>query len=497
MIIKLYGAYIDPTSKNILVPSALEAYLTNSVNASATVPDFCPTDEFTIPINTGTNAYSYASITWGDITRYYFLTVTESPDQYSGVFNYRFSIDWAHTLRCGSLDRKFRERSVVTRSTAVALEAYEQDRSSLKSIECVSDVASSGYRIVGIYAVKRASGDLSVFSEPTYQYMGVVSNALAFGVGAVADFVNAMYFVYQMMRVTSFVQYNASGVQVATDKCSPVAFYILPAAYGVDHTPTNMTLRDSGDQEVARVWYPGEDVETVSKTFRMPLDRKYYAYEFGSNSKRVAWRSAPVAGEDAAEIHTTFILSGSPGEFSITANIDGNVIDLTDACSVPFVISNESEINVQVNRRNLSLISSGVQIVGGIATQNAAMLYSGAMSAASSVADVGSTSFPTITGSGNLYSESVTTFGGDLTVDILKMFRYDLTQNARYKNLQFGMVGAKEINAFPQTAFIRVYLEGDLFPIPENYLEAQNLSRMKQIYDNGIRVYKAYADYLS
>ena len=497
MNIVLYNAYIDPTSKNIMTPEALKAYLASKPRSTVSVPDFCPTDDFTVPIKTGTAPYCYAVIQQETVYRYYFVTVTESPDQASGVFNYRFTIDWAHTLRCGSLDRKFRERSVVTRSTAVALEAYEQDRSSLKSIECVSDVATSGYRIVGIYAVKRVGGELSVFSEPTYQYMGVVTNALSFGISAVADFVNAMAFVYRMMRATSFVRYNASGVQVSTDKCSPVAFYILPAAYGVDHTDTNMALQDADNQKVMDVWYSGDDVEVVSKTFRMPLDRKNYAYEFGSNSKRVAWRSAPVAGKDVAEIHTTLILSGSPGEFSITANIDGNVIDLTDACSVPFVISNESEINVQVNRRNLSLISSGVQIVGGIATQNAAMLYSGAMSAASSVADVGSTSFPTITGSGNLYSESVITFGGDLTVDILKMFRYDLTQNARYKNLQFGMVGAKEINAFPQTTFIRVYLEGDLFPIPENYLEAQNLSRMKEIYDNGIRVYKAYADYLS
>ena len=36
-----------------------------------------------------------------------------------------------------------------------------------------------------------------------------------------------------------------------------------------------------------------------------------------------------------------------------------------------------------------------------------------------------------------------------------------------------------------------------MFPLPDNYTEAQNLSRMKEIFDGGIRVYKTAAGYLS
>lgn len=500
MIIKLYSAYIDPTSKNIMTPSALEAYLANSDIQLVIVSDFCPTDEFTIPINTGTRAYSYASITWGDIPRYYFLTVTDSPDQYSGVFNYRFTIDWAHTLQCGLTSRKFSPRSVLTRTTAYTLDAYEQDRSRLSGVHCLGNTESNrGFCVVGIYAVKRAG---TLFTNPSYQYGGYISGKLENHdtSGNDTSFQLAMIMAYEMMKAVSFKRRNPStGEETDGDDCSPVAFYIVPAAYCPDHTDElNITLYRSDNYPAAHVYQPEAALEVVTKTIRYTTAyQKQYSYEVGNNSKRVAWRSIPSDITTSIPVQTAFILNGSPGEFCITANIDGNVLDLTESCAIPFVIANESEINVQVNNRNLSLLSAGVQIAGGVAGQNASMIYSGAMSAASSVAEVGSMSFPSIRGSGNLYSDSVLHFGGETTYDILKIFEYDLTTAARHKNKHFGSIGSRYMTQFPYTDDDFVYLEGDTFPLPENYLEAQNLSRMKEIFDGGISVYKTATGYLS
>ena len=500
MNIILYNAYIDPTSKNIMTPEALTAFLASTPRSTIGVPNFCPTDDFTIPIKTGTASYCYAVIAWETTNRYYFVTVTESPDQSSGVFNYRFTIDWAHTLRCGLTSRKFSPRSVLTRTTAYTLDAYEQDRSRLAGVHCLGNTENNrGFCVVGIYAVKRAG---SLFANPSYQYGGYITGKLENHdtSGNDTSFEYAMIIAHEMMKAVSFKKRNPStGEETGGDDCSPVAFYIVPAAYCPDHTSElNITLYRSDNNPAAHVYQPETALEVVTKTIRHTTAyQKNYAYEVGNNSKRVAWRSIPSDITTSIPVQTTFMLNGSPGEFCITANIDGNVLDLTESCAIPFVIANESEINVQVNKRNLSLLSAGVQIAGGVAGQNASMIYSGAMSAASSVAEVGSMSFPSIRGSGNLYSDSVLYFGGETTYDILKIFEYDLTAAARYKNKYFGSIGSRYMTQFPYTDDDFVYLEGDMFPLPENYMESQNLSKMKEIFDGGIRVYKTATGYLS
>ena len=492
MNIILYNAYIDPTSKNIMTPEALKEYLASKPRNTVSVPDFCLADDFTIPIRTGTVSYCYAVINWETFERYYFVTVTESPDQASGIFNYRFTIDWAHTLRCGLTSRKFSPRSVLTRTTAYTLDAYEQDRSRLASVECLANVGSArAFNIVAIYAVKRAG---SLFSAPAYQYVGMISPRVDSTVdGSLRP---AMAVVHRLMKAVSFE--DSTFAVVAKDDCSPVAFYVLPAQYCPQYESFNFTLYDAEGHNAGSGYKPTESLLVYTKTLSYGgIDWRSYAYEIGNNSKRVAWRSIPEPTTNQIDVYTTFTLSGTPGEFSITANIDGNVLDLTESCAIPFVIANESEINVQVNKRNLSLLSAGVQIAGGVAGQNASMIYSGAMSAASSVAEVGSMSFPSIRGSGNLYSDSVLYFGGETTYDILKIFEYDLTAAARYRNRHFGSIGSRYMTQFPYTDDDFVYLEGDMFPLPQNYLESQNLSRMKEIFDNGIRVYKTAAGYLS
>lgn len=492
MNIILYNAYIDPTSKNIMTPEAFSEYLATKPRSTISVPNFCPTDDFTVPIKTGTAGYCYAVIQWETVNRYYFVTVTDSPDQASGIFNYRFTIDWAHTLRCGLTSRKFSPRSVLTRTNCTfALDSYEQDRSRLASVECLGNVGSArAFNIVAIYAVKRAG---SLFSAPTYQYVGMISPRVDSTDGSLRP---ALAVVHRMMKAVSFE--DSTYATPAKDDCSPVAFYVLPAQYCPQYESFNFTLYDAEGDNAGSGYKPTASLLVYTKTLSYGgIDWRSYAYEIGNNSKRVSWRSIPKPITNQIDVYTTFTLSATPGEFSITANIDGNVLDLTESCAIPFVIANESEINVQVNKRNLSLLSAGIQIAGGVAGQNASMLYSGAMSAASSVAEMGSTSFPSIRGSGNLYTDSILNFGGVVTTDILKVFKYELTGMAVYKNYNFGMIGRYYLTEFPTIEGDYVYMEGDTFPLPENYLEAQNLSRMKEIFDGGIRVYKTAAGYLS
>lgn len=491
MNIILYNAYIDPTSKNIMTPEALEAYLEKSAKKTVNVPEFCPGDEFVIPISTRTTMYSYASITLEDITRYYFLTVTADPDQRYNVFNYRFTIDWAHTLRCGLTTRKFADRSMLTRTTAYTLDAYEQDRSRLVSVECLGNVGSArAFNIVAIYAVKRAG---SLFSAAAYQYVGMISPRVDSTDGSLRP---AMAVVHRMMKAVSFE--DSTYAVPVKDDCSPVAFYVLPAKYCPQYENFNFTLYDAEGHNAGSGYKPTESLLVYEKTLSYGgINWRTFALEIGNNSKRVLWRSSPRPLSNTIKVYTTFTLSATPGEFSITANIDGTVLDLTESCAIPFVIANESEINVQVNKRNLSLLSAGIQIAGGAAGQNASMIYSGAMSAASSIAEMGSTSFPSIRGSGNLYTDSILNFGGVVTTDILKVFKYDLTGMAIYKNYFFGSIGRLRISQFPPIDDEYVYMEGDTFPLPENYIEAQNLSRMKEIFDGGIRVYKTATGYLS
>ena len=493
MNIILYNAYIDPTSKNIMTPEALTEYLASKPRSTISVPDFCPTDDFTIPIETGTAAYCYAVIQWETVNRYYFVTVTESPDQANGVFNYRFAIDWAHTLRCGLTSRKFAPRSILTRTNcSSSLDSYDQDRSRLASVECLGNVGSDrAFNIVAIYAVKRAG---SLFSAATYQYVGMISPRVDSTVdGSLRP---ALAVVHRMMKAVSFE--DSTSAVVAKDDCSPVAFYILPAQYCPQYESFNFTLYDAEGHNAGSGYKPTASLLVYTKTLSYGgIDWRGYAYEIGNNSKRVTWRSNPRPITTQINVYTTFTLSATPGEFSITANIDGNVLDLTESCAIPFVIANESEINVQVNKRNLSLLSAGIQIAGGVAGQNASMIYSGAMSAASSVAEMASTSFPSIRGSGNLYTDSILNFGGVVTTDILKVFKYELTSMALYKNYTFGMIGRYRMSKFPPFTNGYVYMEGDTFPLPENYLESQNLSRMKEIFDGGIRVYETATGYLS
>ena len=499
MEIEFFNKYIDPTGKNILTPDALTEYLGNPSRV-ATVPVFCPNETFEIPIAIDGRVTTYARIIYGGLPRYYFVGEADQVDLHAGIINMRFSIDWAHTLRCGLTSRKFSPRSVLTRTTAYTLDAYEQDRSRLAGVHCLGNTENNrGFCVVGIYAVKRAG---SLFTNPSYQYGGYITGKLENHdtSGNDTSFEYAMIIADEMMKAVSFKKRNPStGEETGGDDCSPVAFYIVPAAYCPDHTGgLNITLYRSDNSPAAHVYQPETALEVVTKTIRYTTARQNtYSYEVGNNSKRVAWRSIPSDITTGIPVQTTFMLNGSPGEFCITANIDGNVLDLTESCAIPFVIANESEINVQVNKRNLSLLSAGVQIAGGVAGQNASMIYSGAMSAASSVADVGSMSFPSIRGSGNLYSDSVLHFGGETTCDILKIFEYDLTATARYKNKHFGSIGSRYMTQFPYTDDDFVYLEGDMFPLPGNYLEAQNLSRMKEIFDGGIRVYKTAAGYLS
>ena len=497
MVIEFFDKYIDPTGKNILTPDALIQYLGDPIKA-VTVPDFCPGETFDIPIAIDKRVTTYARTTYGGLRRYYFVSEADQPDLHAGVVNMRFSMDWAHTLRCGLLGRELMGRSVVTRTNIKALDAYEQTISNLSSVEGLGNVPRNyGWNVVAIYATKRSA---AIFESATYQYIGVFTGRLYYEDGSKPPMDLAVEKVRDMMRAVKYQTYDSeSGAYSGDDVCSPVAFYVVPARFCYQPPSTekpNIRLVDSADATIAFVYQP-IGWGTYSAEISYLCDFANNAYEIGTNTNRVRWVNIPKDISIRIKIYTTWNLCGSPGEFSLTANINGNVIDLTEACSIPFVIANESEINVQVNKRNLALLSAGVQVAAGVAGGNPALLYGGAMSAASSVSEIASTAFPTIRGSGNLYSDSVL-YNGSYTDDILKIFVYDLTSTAKYRNQYFGSIGAWKVDAIPTSeTYDFIYIEGDMCPKPLNYFESLNISRMKEILDNGVRIYRYPAKYLS
>ncbi len=498
MEIEFFDKYIDPTGKNILTPSALTEYL-GPAAFTVTVPDFCPTEEFTIPINIPPLTYwSYARISYADITRYYRVTMADPSDITGDTMNYTFTLDWAHTLECGLPGRPLMGRSVVTRTNIKELDAYEQSISNLSSVEGLGNVPRNyGWNVVAIYATKRSG---ALFESASYQYIGVFTNRIYYNDGSKPPMDLAVEKVRDMMRAVKYQIYDAgSDSYSGDDVCSPVAFYVVPARFCYQPPSTekpNIRLVDSDGNTISFVYQP-IGWGTYSAEIHYLCDFTNYAYEIGTNTNRVRWVNIPKDIPIRIKIYTTWNLCGSPGEFSLTANINGNVIDLTEACSIPFVIANESEINVQVNRRNLALLSAGVQVAAGLAGSNPALLYGGAMSAASSVSEIASTAFPTIRGSGNLYSDSVV-YNGSYTEDILKIFIYDLTSTAKYRNQYFGSIGTWKIDAIPTfDSYDFMYIEGDMYPNPRNYIESLNIGRMKEILDNGVRIYNDPNKYLS
>ena len=497
MEIEFFKKYIDPTGKNILTPGALPEYLGNPFMV-VTVPDFCPSETFEIPIAIDGRITTYARIIYGGFPRYYFVSEADQADLHAGIVNMRFSIDWAHTLECGLLGRPLMGRSVVTRTNIKRLDAYEQTISNLSSVEILGNIYGHyGWNVVAIYATKRSG---TLFESATYQYIGVFTNRLYFDDESAPPMDLAVEKVRDMMRAVKYQKYDThSGTYSGGDVCSPVAFYVVPARFCYQPSSAekpNIRLIDSADNTVAFVYQP-IGWGAYSAEIDYLCDFENYAYEIGTNTNRIRWANIPKDVSYIIKIYTTWNLCGSPGEFSLTANINGNVIDLTEACSIPFVIANESEINVQVNKRNLALLSAGVQVAAGVAGGNPALLYGGAMSAASSVSEIASTSFPTIRGSGNLYGDSVF-YDGSYKDDVLKVFIYDLTSTAKYRNKYFGSIGAWQIDAIPSfDSRDFMYIEGDMYPKPRNYIESQNISRMKEILDNGVRVYRDPLKYLS
>lgn len=497
MEIEFFNKYIDPTGKNILTPDALTEYLGDPFRV-VTVPDFCPNETFDIPIAIDGRVTTYARIIYGAFPRYYFVSEADRADLHAGIINMRFSIDWAHTLECGLPGRPLMGRSVVTRTNIKALDAYEQSISNIGDVVGIGNVRGNyGWNVVAIYATKRSS---TIFESASYQYIGVFTGKLYYEDGSEPSMDLAVEKVRDMTRAVKFQTYDAGSDTYSGDGvCSPVAFYVVPARFCYQPQSTekpNIRLADSADNTVAFVYQP-IGWGTYSAEITYTCDLANFGYEIGTNTNRIRWVNIPRNNPDKIRIYTTWNLCGSPGEFSLTANINGNVVDLTEACSIPFVIANESEINVQVNKRNLALLSAGVQVAAGVAGGNPALLYGGAMSAASSVSEMASTAFPTIRGSGNLYSDSVL-YDGAYKDDILKIFVYDLTSTARYRNKYLGSIGSWQINAFPTfNSYDFMYIEGDMYPKPRNYIESQNISRMKEILDNGVRVYRDPNKYLS
>lgn len=475
MQIEFYDKYIDPTGKNILTPDALGQYL-GIPALIVTVPEFRPGETFEMPVATAGIVFSYAKIIYGGLPRYYFVSEADPADLDSNIINLRFSMDWAHTLHIGQPVRAFMPQSVLTRSTlfSTASYAFDSDRGVFKGANAIGNTgSSSGLRVVAVFATKRTE---SIFTNPEYSYIGVGS-ATVF-----PTFTDALITVRALAGSTT---YHADG---GSGQCSAVAFYVIPTRYvpGFSASTSTVYTFDVDGSATVTMYRPNYAVQ-YSVAISVAVDPKNYAYEIGNGSNRVAIHTPA----NSVSVRTNFVLCGMPGEFAFTADVEGTHIDLTQSCAIPFVAANENEIGVQVNRRNLALVGAGVSFASGLASQNAALVYSGTMSAVSSLSDMSSTSFPQIVGSGTLYSDAL--IAGQ--VDQLFLFTYNLTAAARWRNANLGAVTMYPLTGFPVFGSEFEYVEGDLYPIPRNYFESLNIARMHDIFSDGVRIYTSASAY--
>lgn len=481
MEIEFFNKYIDPTGKNVLTPDALTDYLGEPV-ATVTVPDFCPGETFEIPIAIAGRLLTYARIIHGGLPRYYFVSAADPADLDKLIMNLRFSMDWAHTLQIGNLQRTFAGMSVLTRTTLDGFRKYsfESERASFSSAYPIGNSGShQGLMVVAIFATKKTS---TIFTPSEYSYVGLASSA------DVKTLEAALQLVRDLAGATKYTvpsSTSSSGVPVGPGDCSPVAFYVLPRWYGALFNAQNSTEYDINisDTSYIKMWRPYV-AASGARTGTVNINPLVYTYEIGNGSNRVTVRSS------TGIIHygVNFVLCGYPGEFSLTADIEGTRIDLTESCSIPFVVANENEIGIQVNKRNLALLGAGVTMASGAVTQNGALVYGGAMSAVSSIADIGSTSFPSIVGSGNLYRDSILPDG---TVDPLALYQYALSANVNWRNTKMGALCMSKFSEFPAAArtLHSFYVEGDLYPRPLNYFDGLYIDRLRQFFVDGVRIF--------
>lgn len=481
MEIEFFNKYIDPTGKNVLTPDALTEYLGNPT-ATVTVPDFCPGETFEIPIAIAGRLLTYARIIHGGLPRYYFVSAADPADLDKLIMNLRFSMDFAHTLQIGNLQRTFAGMSVITRTTLSGFRqyAYEEERSYFSSVSSIGNSGShTGLMVVAIFATKKTS---TIFTPSEYSYVGLASDA------TVTTLNGALQMVRDLAGATTYTvpaSTAASGVPAGPGDCSPVAFYVLPRWYGALFTVQNSTEYDIniGDTEHIKMWRPYVAASNT-RTGTVNMNNSVYTYEIGNGSNRVIMRSP----SGTIRYGVNFVLCGYPGEFSLTADIEGTRIDLTESCAIPFVVANENEIGVQVNKRNLALLGAGVTMASGAATQNGALVYGGAMSAVSSIADINSTSFPSIVGSGNLYRDSILPDG---TVDPLALYQYVLSYNVNWRNKKMGPLCMGKFSEFPADAenLPSFYVEGDIYPRPLNYFDGLYIDRLRQFFVDGVRIF--------
>lgn len=473
MQIEFYDKYIDPTGKNILTPDAFGQYLGIPV-LIVTVPEFRPGETFEMPVATAGIVFSYAKIIYGGLPRYYFVSEADPADLDNNIINLRFSIDWAHTLQIGKPDRVFMPQSVLTRSTLAneSAFAYDSERGVFHNATAIGNASGTALRIVAIFATKKTE---SVFTSPEYSYVGVGSNNSFYSIYSVVDVIR---------KLAGSTTYHAAG---GSGQCSAVAFYVIPARYSPTYGSAHSTEYTFDVDGGSITMYSPTTSEFYRQQMTVAVDPKNYAYEIGNGSNRVSIHTP----EDSVSVSTTFILTGKPGEFSLTADVEGTHIDLTQSCAIPFVVADENEIGIQVNKRNLALVGAGVSFASGLATQNAALVYGGAMSAVSALSDMSSTSFPQIVGSGTLYTDALM-FGA---VDQLFIFTYNLTAAARWRNANLGALTMYPMTGFPVFGSEFEYVEGDLYPIPRNYFESLNIARMHDIFVDGVRIYTSASAY--
>lgn len=485
MQIEFFDKYIDPTGKNILTPDALTDYLGDPL-AAVTVPDFCPGETFEIPIAIAGRMLSYARVIYGGLPRYYFVSAADPADLDKLIMNLRFSMDWAHTLQIGQPVRSFMPQSVLTRSTLNVADkyAYEFERNKFYTVSPIGNSAPhTGLMVVAIFAIKKTS---TIFTPSEFSYVGLVSAATSSSLN------EALKNVRDLAGATTYTVPSAtpdSGVTSGAGDCSPVAFYVLPRWYCPLFNEQNAIEYDINisDAQFIKMWRP-RIVASYRRTGNVGINSQIFTYEIGNGSNRVTIRTA----DSTINYAVNFILCGYPGEFSLTADIEGTRLDLTESCAIPFVVANENEIGVQVNKRNLALLGAGVTMASGAVAQNGALVYGGAMSAVSSTADIASTSFPSIVGSGNLYRDSILPNG---TVDPLSVYMYLQSYDVKWRNKNMGALTMYPLTGFPTFGSEFEYVEGDLYPIPRNYFESLNIARMHDIFSDGVRIYTSASAY--
>lgn len=496
MTITYYNAPIDRTGKHVMTPEALAAYLLNRVCAEVDdIPDFIPTDRFTLTVSDYARVvrvpFNYAKIEYNEMTLYYFVDLAEPSDPYGGQVNATFSIDFPHTLRIGDSEQQFYAVSRLTRSHGITNREgfYETNRARLAKVEELENYRG-GWTAVLVFTTAGEAAN-------QHAYQAVVATV------ATADdtFQLAMTVANRLLKCTTFTA-SSGEEEIAI---LPVVLYMIPATY-LYAEPNGAKLKlENGAEFLVN----DEPMQGATHSHYLPgtVNQAMQTREIGSFNHRIT-----VPAQVGVKMQIRTRLDSRTANFSCILSCEGQSVDLTSDCIVPYLMANLTEVQkalfqkyAAVGVSGASAAASAVGLAASLYTGNAAGalgsiggLISGASGVASALSGGAAASLPTLQRDGNFYSGQIGCgyADGDL-VDAygFNMFTYDNTPDVQERNIRQGPEGSKQVTSLDFLRTTYTYIKGDMHlksasssPVTDDYI-LKRRDEVHRIFEEGVTVW--------